>query len=180
MIDNESATEFIGKHLDFVLNYLREMEPETILYIGSQSAYFLIGTPEECLNLIDRVSEEYFELFENNVMIAKEKLSGILPKIKNIEKAAISGKNNLMEFAQELNRLAVMEIQAVKDVSYAVKNVDLFTPMRGREIKDSYVKEVDSGIAIIIDGYERGKYWFKSEWDNDERKVKQNAKNGNG
>lgn len=180
MINNESATEFIGKHLDFVLNYLHEMKPNTILYIGSQSAYFLIGTPEECLNLIDSVSEEYFEFFKNNATIAKKRLSEILPKIKNIEKAAVSGKNNLMEFAQKLNHLAVMEIQAVKDVSCAVKNVDLFTPMRGREIKDAYIKEVDPGIAIIIDGYERGKYWFKSEWDNDERKVKQNAKNGNG
>ena len=44
-----------------------------------------------------------------------------------------------------------------------------YVPLRERLVLDVYNKYVDRGIAIIIEGQERGPYWLESEYKKNEQ-----------
>ncbi len=165
-----NVKEIIGMRLADAIERLRVEAPDTLLHIGSQSAFFLIGTPEVCAKLLDEISDECFKEFRRYVDETNSKLKYIPEKIKALEHRLNENEITLVEFAQGLTRISGEEIKTMLYLRSGTKKVDTFIPMRTRDVKDCYVKEFEPGIAIIVGGDEVGKYWSVDEWNRRETK----------
>lgn len=162
--------EIIGMRLDDAIERFRVEAPDALLHIGSRSAFFLIGTPAECAKLLDEISDECLEEFRRYVDETNGKLKYIPKKIKDLERRLNENKITLVEFAQEFTRISGEEIKTMLYLRSGTKKVDMFIPMRERDVKDCYVKEFEPGIAIVVGGDEVGKYWSVDEWNRREAK----------
>lgn len=162
--------EIIGMRLEDAIERLRVEAPNALLHIGSQSAFFLIGTPEVCAKLLDEISDECFKEFKRYVDETNSKLKYIPKKIKALERRLNENEITLVEFAQEFTRISGEEIKTMLYLRSGTKKVDMFIPMRERYITDCYVKEFEPGVAIVVGGDEVGKYWSVDEWNRRETK----------
>lgn len=162
--------EIIGMRLEDAIKRFRAEAPDTLLHIGSRSAFFLIGTPEACAKLLDEISDECFKEFQRYVTETNDKLKYIPKKIKDLERRLNGNEITLVEFAQEFTRISGEEIKTMSYLRSGTKKVDMFIPMKKRNVTDCYVKEFEPGIAIIVGGDEVGKYWSVDEWNR--RKTK--------
>lgn len=165
-----NVEKIIGMRLEDAIERLRAEAPDALLHIGSRSAFFLIGTPEVCAKLLDEISDECFEEFRRYVDETKGNLKYIPKKIKDLERRLNRNEITLVEFAQEFTRISGEEIKLASYLRSGTKKVDMFIPMRERDVTDCYVKEFEPGIAIIVGGDEVGKYWSVDEWNR--RKAK--------
>lgn len=174
-----NAESMIGMSLEYALKRLCVEEPEAMCHIGSRSAFFLIGTPAECEELLDQISAECHEEFQKYVDALKDRLKYIKKKDKALDKRLADGRISLVEFANELTQISGEKIRTTEYLRSGSKKADSFVSMRKREVKDCYVKEFEPGIAIIVSGDEVGKYWSVDEWVRERRETK-NEENGNG
>ena len=152
----------IGKTLDEVLKIAENSE--VTMYVGSASSYFCIGTAREVDSKIDEISDRYLRFFTKVYENNKAEMESFPNQAKKLTSKKV---DDLDVLADELSLLSEKIKATSKANRKAMKRLETFKPMRERLIRDAYVKEYESGIALILNGVEVGKYWSKDEWDAD-------------
>lgn len=134
---------------EFVNNY----DGETDLCIGSAVSFIFIGSKDEYYDDIDFVNKNFIELY--NKQIENRTLT--------LENAKKELKNNIDPNMVKSLKKKVRKYESV--LKSAEKHLNSFTNLRCREVKENYIR-FDGTMAVIIEGEEAGKFWFKHEYDN--------------
>lgn len=130
---------------------------DTILSVGSKSAYLFIGTKADYDREIDEVSDRARALLCTQLQETERTIRSLKTALAtgNVRRDSISPesmKKKLAEFEVRQQRLT--------------NAIDRFTPLREREVIDLYRRlDPDDGWCVIIEGEERGEAWMKVEYD---------------
>lgn len=152
---------------------LKELNNDELVYIGSKSAFFFVGHPQEFLEQADEISNAWhmkFLHFEQNAQKALENHQFIKPrngknairKIYNVstrknEDIVVSYKDLMKEWERRYKSLQ----KTYDNVKHTVEN---FKPFLDRTVKDQYRRIDESGTIIIIRGQEVGQCWTHKDY----------------
>lgn len=119
-----------------LIDEIRRLPEDTLLYIGSRSNFLWIGQQRFAVQAMNELSQIRFE------------------KVKDA-----------LDHAQRLYNKAVLNNKR-RDISYnadelrkARNRIDDFVPFTERKVKEVYRRETDGGTVIIIEGNEQGTFW---------------------
>lgn len=152
--------------------------------LGSGSSFVFIGKVDEStVEEIDGLSDEekerlrktreeakhHRESFENYwINTAKKRLNSIIngSKLENV----------VENIQKELDQIAIdkqrdWDLTLDKIETYTMK-VAQWVPYLDREIIDAYNSAENDDLIILFEGDENGKYWFKSEYEADKKRKK--------
>lgn len=135
-----------GKVTTILDAVMSKMSEEKTVFIGAASGYLFIGTMEEYRADFPAIEAEADEALKNTT----KKINELIEEIN----AAISEEN------EHLDGIKLNEIQ--RNLTEVKKT------LREREVLEVYEKILDgneSGTAVIIRGSERGRYWFRKEYE---------------
>lgn len=125
-------------------DFIHSFPHDLVFYIGSHSGYFFCGTIEEYERDIDDIS-------------------------RLARRAIVDLKRRMSRYEQYKDVVDMSRYEHYKDVfERATQMLAEFKPLRSRTVLDCYKKDmpfVDNEIAIIVNGYEVGKFWLKPEYD---------------
>lgn len=139
----ENGKGKVATILDAVMS---KMSEEKTVFIGAASGYLFIGTMKEYRADFPAIEAEADEALKNTT----KKINELIEEIN----AAISEEN------EHLDGIKLNEIQ--RNLTEVKKK------LREREVLEVYEKILDgneSGTAVIIRGSERGRYWFRKEYE---------------
>ena len=152
--------------------------------LGSGSSFVFIGkVGESTIEEIDGLSDEekerlrktreeakhHRESFENYwINTAKKRLNSVVngSKLENV----------VENIQKELDQIAIdkqrdWDLTLDKIETYTMK-VAQWVPYLDREIIDAYNSAENDDLIILFEGDENGKYWFKSEYEADKKRKK--------
>lgn len=135
-----------GKVTTILDAVMSKMSEEKTVFIGAASGYLFIGTMKEYRADFPAIEAEADEALKNTT----KKINELIEEIN----AAISEEN------EHLDGIKLNEIQ--RNLTEVKKT------LREREVLEVYEKILDgneSGTAVIIRGSERGRYWFRKEYE---------------
>lgn len=135
-----------GKVTTILDAVMSKMSEEKTVFIGAASGYLFIGTMKEYRADFPAIEAEADEALKNTT----RKINELIEEIN----AAISEEN------EHLDGIKLNEIQ--RNLTEVKKT------LREREVLEVYEKILDgneSGTAVIIRGSERGRYWFRKEYE---------------
>lgn len=160
--DALSSKEGKGEKVKMKINeVIQEMDNETILNIGSGSAWFFIGKKEDYEKNIEKISRSYL----NN---AKEKEKKYREKIREANEALSDNKITFDELTKMVKRIRTY----FPRLKLVEKYIDEFTPIKNRDVKSVYDKiKKEDGICIVVEGTENGKYWDREERERENGKI---------
>ena len=164
---------------------LGKLNSEEIVFIGSRSAFFFIGLPEEFKSVQKELNKNWHKNFSKTVsrfeqikvnwekqkpkayQVVKRKVMDVftnktVEKIVPYEERLATWNTRYQEICDGLDQYKVV--------------VDNWTDFENREVKRCYRNIDNNATVIIVDGYEVARFWFKSEYD-DFKKDKQKDKN---
>ena len=137
---------------------VHDQDEDTIICIGSKSAWFFIGTKAEYEADIDQISEGL--LSKGMVRRARENMRLFKHRVRNIKRLAERGETpqatSLVNINSALNK-------ALINTAYAAR----FAPVRSRRIRDTYHGINGKDVKILVEGDEEGKYWDAEEYRTD-------------
>lgn len=142
---------------------------DTIIYIGSRSAYYFIGTKTEYERTIDFISKNLLSAMKERLKQLKRwdatyhKWLKQLSEVKPDETSETKLKA-IAETAEHVANDTENQIRRQKRIPMHEKNVSEFKPVRTRFTKPPYNRQTDSGIVIITEGVEAGRYWDYAEY----------------
>lgn len=161
-----------------LIELLQTLDPEQPIKIGAKDgiSFFYVGTPADMLATFDTSSKRYGE-YDMVIYRSYERA------IKNYEIEANVAYDNAMKDAEE--RGAELTAKGFKkalrlifnsDASKAILKIEdklakttahqrQTKSMQDREVMDSFKadKVVDDCLAIIVEGFEYGRYWTMDE-----------------
>lgn len=133
-------------------NYLKTIGPDTNICIGTLNGcgFMFFGKPIET-DLIKTIFDNYRK---DRVKEIQDIKTSLIYKLNNHEKVT---PNDYYSLAKSISN----------DFTYmnrlAMYNKEYKSPLK-RCVEDSYFKDIDNCLCIIIEGKEKGKFWFKSEF----------------
>lgn len=161
-----------------LIELLQGLDPEQPIKIGAKdgSSFFYVGTPADMLATFDTSNKRYGE-YDMVIYRSNERA------IKNYEIEANAAYENAMKDAEErgaeltakgfkkalrliFNSDASKAILKIEDkLAKAVAHQRQTKSMQDREVMDSFRadKVVDDCLAIIVEGFEYGRYWTTDE-----------------
>jgi hypothetical protein len=148
-----------GQILD---DYVKTLKDDDVFFIGSASGWFFIGNKSSYEEMIDQISENYDKLFIRSDEYHTKKRAELLKDAENFKRKDEESDSEFADRMASLGKALATEINAQKTARMKRRE---FKPIRGREIKETYCKDVEAGIAIAIDGHESGGYWTTDEWN---------------
>lgn len=138
--------------------FIDTQSDDQLLFIGSASGYFFVGTPREFKESREEVEEKIKKRFRLSYMDKARDVRKLLTVIKVSEDPE--------EYATVLEIRARQIRDELEKLNRMNERLTEFQPLNERIVKDYYHKAL-GGLAIIVDGQEDGRYWTKEEWDND-------------
>lgn len=161
-----------------LIELLQTLDPEQPIKIGAKdgSSFFYVGTPADMLATFDTSSTRYGE-YDMVIYRSYERA------IKLYEKQVSEAYDSAMKYAQEhdaeltakgfkkalriiFNSDASKAILKVEDkLAKATAHQRQTKSMQDRDVMDSFKadKVVDDCLAIIVEGFEYGRYWTTDE-----------------
>lgn len=138
-------------------NFLKTLGSDNDICIGAKngSAFMFFGKAKDSKE-IKKIFDDYKKEKEENVDRIKLTMTDIL---NNHDPAYMS---NCMSIA----RVIVNYYSTISHINKYIKEYK--NPLK-RTVVKSYTKEIDNCTCIIIEGEERGQYWFKEEYDRDHK-----------
>ena len=152
--------------------------------LGSGSSFVFIGKVDEStIEEIDGLSDEekerlrktreeakhHRESFENYwTNTAKKRLNSVVNGSK-LENVVENIKKELDQIAIDKQRDWDLTLDKIE--TYTMK-VAQWVPYLDREIIDAYNSAENDDLIILFEGDENGKYWFKSEYEADKKRKK--------
>ena len=154
---------------------LDALNPNEDVFIGSKSAFFFIGKPEEFENAVYDLDKQWYANFKTRIKSAQNKIAShkatkpkedMKPVVKKMWDAD-AGKNAEVELKYEyfytLWHKKLEEYQ--RQVAHAKEMFVRFKPFSGREVKEVYRNIADDATIVIVEGDEAARFWFKSEYE---------------
>lgn len=136
--------------------FIDTQSSDQLLFIGSSSGFFFIGTPKEFKERHETVQEKIKRRYRYSAMDRKRDLEKLM--------TTVDVKDDPIEYAKALEARArdIREVQ--EKLERMNERLFNFQPLKDRIVRDYYHKEL-GGIAVIVDGQEEGRFWTKEEWD---------------
>ena len=168
-----------------LINKLKTLEQDEIVSIGSRSAFFFIGYPNEFIENEDKFNTYWNNLFKRGMesaITAYENCIAAPPDPnKEVTRREIDPKTRHMADMVIPYDVLYKEWQNKCDVlktskETAIKKFDKFKPFNMRDVKESYKSIDGKANVVIIRGYEVAPYWFKHEYDADKVKREEGLK----
>ena len=141
-------------------DYLLTLDGNTIVSIGTKdgSSYMYIGEAGNT-DLINKAFEDIYKA-------ARRRLTRLRGQEKNwfmmkpiMGKKQINDEALIHEYAGELAHI-------YEEINRNRKIVELYvTPLTRDVVSTMDLVRDDNGIQVIISGFEKGRFWFKSEFD---------------
>ncbi len=154
----KNIEEAIGKR---ILEVVESWDGDDMFYVGSKSGFLFIGTKGELIDGLHKVSDQFKNLYrdeyeKSKAFLTKEIYKPIKPK---------EGET-LKMYSKRLGGIANRIAHEEDVIQTLYKRVSTFKDMENRKIKDIYEKILpeEPGIAIIIEGFDVGKYWSLAEY----------------
>ena len=152
---------------------LQEFNNDELVYIGSRSAFFFIGTSKEFYEQEYRLNRKWKQKYVDSLRNAETKLT------MHIEKKPEEGKDLIQTykdlFTHKTTTIVTPYDKLLKDwekrkaelerqKEKASKSIDKFKSFRDRKVIESYHRiDPNDGTVIIIKGNEVGGYWVLSD-----------------
>lgn len=137
--------------------FVANMDPDTVMYIGADNGYFYIGTKEGCIERIEKLDEKYHERLVRAARYKGNALRRCKGEYPLIQKH---------EFSVRRAYLATWR-RVLKQLRTAERFLNEYQPLLDREVKDTYNKFSTPGISVIVDGRYSGiTFWFLHEYEN--------------
>lgn len=152
---------------------LEKLNNDELVYIGSKSAFFFVGHPQEFLEQAEEISNLWYEKLlhsEHNAQRNLENHSFIKPKegkdgIKNIYNVSKRKHENVVipyaDLIREWNRKHKALQNSLDNLHTAIEN---FKPFLDRVVKEETRRIDESGTIIIIRGQEVGQCWTHKDY----------------
>lgn len=141
-------------------NYLLTLDSNAIVSIGTKdgSSYMYIGKAGN-VDLINKAFEDIHKSAVRRLRWLKNKEKELFMTKSNLGKKQLDNETLIHEYAGELSKI-YNEINTVK------KNVDYYVnPLTRNVVSTMDLVRDDNGIQVIISGFEKGRFWLKSEFD---------------
>ena len=149
---------------------LEQLNNDELIYIGSKSAFFFIGTVSEFKEKCNELQAAWENKFQANFDSSERRIKLHLEKkpkegteVKKVFKNFATGKHEgtsvpyeqlLAQWQRHLDGLEKYRV-------LSIKQLERFKPFMGRKVIESYHRiDPDDGVCIIIKGFEVGSYWF--------------------
>lgn len=145
------------------------LEGNPVIFIGSQSGFFFIGTKEEYEANIDAVSEFLFTDMKEKLYEMQRKNNdfyGYLSEIIKIDPET-KDENELKkigELARRINTSTATTIKRNRWIPETEENIRNFKNVRERISMPPEDRLQGDGIIITVEGVEKGRYWFYEEY----------------
>ena len=140
-------------------NYLAKLDDKQIVSIGAKNgnSYMYIGEAGN-VNLICSLFEEYHNSVVTHLVELEKDEQTMVMTIPELEDDQTENKNRIHNYAKGI-ALNYMNIENNK--AYLRNYVD---PLK-RDVVETENRDQEKGIRVIITGQEKGRFWFKSEFD---------------
>ena len=155
-----------------LIELLNSLDDEKDVYIGSKSAYFFMDKPSVFIEEI----KEYDYTWQGKFYQTWKSSIGRLEAHKQMK--PIEGETQVKSVWENGNKVEktfeytelidawTKRLDALEtNAKMWKKQLDEFKPFEEREVKEAYLNINKTAIIIIIEGYESGKFWLKSEWN---------------
>lgn len=137
-----------------LLDYLSSLGDQEIAIGTMDGSSFLYFGPANDIELIQRA----FDDSRKNMAFARDRAKADLKRYLVKPAQRSSDFDTILQMANDIkNALKLYEKHEL--------NLKQFKPIEKRMVIDTYKKDVDNCLAILVDGKDAGSYWFKSEFD---------------
>lgn len=171
-------------------DFIKTQPRDQVLFIGSGSGFFFIGTPVEYRRYLKTINDAYknalacqeqkkkqdLSLFLRVLGIPSEGENSIYRKEKELQDLALSAKDARMRlsdvYSESDNRLLkclpLMMHGLYKACTQYIKVRDQlrnYQHLQYREVLETYKRAIyKDGLVVRVDGTENGGFWFRSEF----------------
>lgn len=155
-----------------LIEQIKILNNDEDVYIGSKSAFFFIGKPEEFIRDIDSLDKQLYDMAVRRVSSSKARITthkNSKPKKdkKEVRRVWVDCKRvvKVLEYEDLLklweNRLKILE----NTLKNNIKLVENYKHLNKRKVKDVYRNIDNNANIVIVEGEEASRFWFKSEWE---------------
>lgn len=153
-----------------LIDRIRELNKDELVYIGSKSAYFFIGYPDDFLKNEKKLTREWFNKFSdaysraeraielhnmNKPEVGKDKVN----KVQNLRTRQI--EEVVIPYETLLKNWETRDKALQQTLKSASKAMDRFKSFPERNIIEEYHRiDPNDGTVLIVKGYEVGNFWF--------------------
>lgn len=141
--------------------FVEQFEDGKDLYISTGTAWQFIGNKEELAKYMPDIEERVHNVATEAYLAAHSKKLDLmqdtyLPSLRG--RTAISFARFLINWGTQLYE-AEVAFQKCK------ARLDAYVPLMDREIKETFEKDESMpGMGVVIEGKEKGAFWFKEEF----------------
>jgi len=165
-----------------LMDAVKQLNNDELIYIGSKSAFVFIGTPEEFINTHEELSMKWYERLlryqknAENAIANHEKSKpkdgeSVTKKIQNIRTRKI--EDVVISYDTLIKQWDKKRLSLIKTYSTSSKMVEKFVPFDKRTVKEKYPRISNPlSTVFIVTGNEAGNCWTKQEYD--KRKLTDN------
>lgn len=146
-------TEVVRASEMTLADVIDNLPDDQVIYIGSDTGFFFIGSKAEYYRDIERISQDYLQT-------AHKKLKEHLKRIKKLNEDL---KKPVVDFAQTKTIQGKIRT-AVEKAQYNESYISSFEPITDRKVVEIYNRLQGDGICVIVTGAENGKYWSVEEY----------------
>lgn len=158
---------------------LKQFNSEEILYIGSKSAFFFIGTMNQLNEEIHSLNNEWEQYYKDSLTANQKQLNYSLtnpPKPNTVikKKVWIDGRHIEKEYSyEEQVQMYNEKIKSEKaSVNTSEKYLKAWKPFENREVLHVYRTINKDGLIINVKGYESGDFWMRTEAERKRKGLK--------
>lgn len=134
------------------------MDDKDILYIGSASSFFFIGTKELYEDMIDGLSIEYLERSNKYLKNANDFIERAKVYVPQYEEGT-----DLIDYSVTLLNYATGIKKSVKSKAREEKYQLTFKPFRERFVRECQPR-IQGGYGILVEGTEYAPFWTENEF----------------
>lgn len=160
--------EDISKALGHKLKYAVDIfDDDVILFIGSKSAFFFVGTKQEFHDVCEKESMKRLAHLHKEVGTSRTKIAITLEDVKH---RVFEGTDADID---QIERVAKLLAQYCRDNINARNQLSEFLAFGERTVKDVYIRDAvepnEKEIVLKVSGIEAGNYWTRNEWKSEHR-----------
>lgn len=141
-----------------LINQLKTLKGEDIVAIATEngSSFLYIGRADNT-ELIEKLFLDQLPSMEHIIEVSDRYLTQLLVHpVKLKDDNELVNKENIYHTASIISDVYGKLVKQRKSIN---------TRVLERNVVEVYHKDVDNCTAIIIEGFENGKFWFKREFD---------------
>lgn len=153
---------------------LNSLSPDELVFIGSRSAFFFIGTPTDFMKLVPEFNTNWYANFKRTLersKVAFEKHRTTIPAENTVEYKKVTDHqlhrtiSVPMSYQEILNLWTEKLVKLKESVEHSQKIIDSWKPFQDRKVVACYPNIERNATIIVVEGWEVARFWFKHEFD---------------